>query len=59
LTIGGELNKLAANIGIGRNVAGIHWRSDGIDGFKLGEAVAINILRDSKTTLTKTSPAFS
>ena len=27
LTVGGELNKLATNIGTGRNWAGIHWRS--------------------------------
>jgi len=28
LTVGGELNKLATNIGQGRNWAGIHFRSD-------------------------------
>ncbi|MFW5435355.1 hypothetical protein, partial [Paenibacillus apiarius] len=26
-TIGGELNKLAANIALGRDTAGVHWRS--------------------------------
>ena len=46
LTVGGELNKLAANIAIGRNIAGVHWRSDGLEGNKLGEAVAISILED-------------
>src|SRR5215831_1467363 len=29
LTVGGELNKLAANVSIGRDIAGVHWRSDG------------------------------
>jgi hypothetical protein len=46
LTIGGELNKLAANIALGRDFAGVHWRSDGIEGLRLGEAVAIGILQD-------------
>jgi len=44
LTVGGELNKLAANISLGRDAAGIHWRSDGIEGLKLGEAVALSVL---------------
>ena len=46
LTVGGELNKLAANISIGRDFAGVHWRSDSIEGMLLGEEVAINVLRD-------------
>jgi hypothetical protein len=46
LTGGGELNKLASNIALGRDAAGVHWRSDGIEGTKLGEAVTIGILRD-------------
>jgi len=48
LTIGGELNKLAANISLGRDMAGVHWRSDGIEGLFLGEQVAIRILKDIK-----------
>lgn len=47
LTVGGELNKLALNIALGRDVAGVHWRSDGIEGLKLGEAAAISILTDA------------
>src|SRR5581483_4466870 len=31
LTVGGELNKLAFNIGIARVVGGIHWRSDVVE----------------------------
>lgn len=50
LTVGGELNKLAANISLGRDTAGIHWRSDGIEGLKLGEAAAIGILQDYRHT---------
>lgn len=44
LTIGGELNKVAANISIGRNMAGVHWRSDYTESVKLGERVALSIL---------------
>ena len=51
LTIGGELNKLASNISLGRDAAGVHWRSDGLSGLLLGEQVALALLRDIKTTL--------
>ncbi|MGB7440565.1 MAG: vanadium-dependent haloperoxidase [Coleofasciculaceae cyanobacterium] len=50
LTVGGELNKLAANISIGRNMAGVHWRTDYTESIKLGEAVAIGILQEQKAT---------
>jgi membrane-associated phospholipid phosphatase len=46
MTLTGELHKLAANIGIGRDFAGIHWRSDYEGALLLGEAVTISILRD-------------
>lgn len=48
LTVGGELNKLAANVSIGRDFAGVHWRSDSVEGMFLGEEIAINVLRDLK-----------
>jgi hypothetical protein len=46
MTIHGELNKLAANIATGRNIAGVHYRSDGDEGMKLGEKVAIQWFKD-------------
>jgi membrane-associated phospholipid phosphatase len=46
LTVGGEINKLAANVGFGRVFSGIHWRQDIIEGMLLGEQIAINFLRD-------------
>jgi hypothetical protein len=46
LTVGGEFNKLAFNIGMARVLAGIHWRSDVIEGNRLGQEVAIAILQD-------------
>ena len=36
LTVGGELNKLAANVALGRNAAGVHWRSEALDELLLG-----------------------
>ena len=59
LTVGGELNKLASNVGIGRNTAGVHWRSDATESLKLGEAVAISILRDQKACHNETFNGFS
>jgi len=49
LTVSGELNKLASNIAQGRNIAGVHWRTDASEAIKLGEAVAISVLRDQKS----------
>lgn len=48
LTVGGELNKLASNVATGRNIAGVHWRSDAMESLKLGEAIAISVMRDQK-----------
>jgi hypothetical protein len=48
MTLTGELHKLAANIGIGRDHAGIHWRSDYKEAVLLGEGVAISVLRDQR-----------
>jgi hypothetical protein len=44
LTIEGELNKIASNVALGRNIAGVHWRSDGTYSLRLGEQVAIDLL---------------
>ncbi|MDJ0804328.1 MAG: vanadium-dependent haloperoxidase [Desulfobacterales bacterium] len=46
LTLEGELNKLAANISIGRNMAGVHYFSDYYDSLRMGEAIAIGILEE-------------
>jgi membrane-associated phospholipid phosphatase len=46
LTVGGELNKLASNIAIARNIGGVHWRSDYTESVFLGEKVAIQLLED-------------
>jgi len=46
ITLVGELNKLASNVALGRNMAGVHYRSDGDEGILLGEQVAIKFLRE-------------
>ena len=53
LTLEGELNKLAANISIGRNMAGVHYFSDYYDSLRLGEEVAIGILEEQALTYPK------
>jgi hypothetical protein len=50
LTLRGELDKLATNVGMGRCFAGIHWRSDVEEGLRLGEEVAIRVLREIRLT---------
>jgi hypothetical protein len=59
LNVGGELNKLASNIAMGRDAAGVHYRSDGVEGIKLGETIALSILRDTATLYREVFPGFS
>jgi len=59
LTVGGELNKLASNVATGRNIGGIHWRSDGVESLKLGEAVALALLRDQRETFKEEFSGFT
>lgn len=59
LTVGNELNKLAANVGVGRNIAGVHWRSDYEASLKLGEQIAISILRDQQSCYNEIFTGFS
>ena len=46
LTVAGELNKLAFNIGLARCAGGIHWRSDVVEGNRLGQETSLSILDD-------------
>ncbi|HEX3186405.1 MAG TPA: vanadium-dependent haloperoxidase [Pyrinomonadaceae bacterium] len=59
LTVGGELNKIASNVAIGRNTAGVHWRSDATESHKLGEQIAIGILRDHRACYNEVFSGFS
>ena len=53
LTVEGELNKLAANIAIGRNWAGVHYYTDYIESMRMGEEIAIGLLEEQKLTYTE------
>lgn len=62
LTVEGELNKLAANISIGRDWAGVHFFTDYIESITMGEQIALGILEEQKLTygenFTMTIPLF-
>jgi len=46
MTVGGEINKLATNVALGRDWAGVHYRTDGTKGILLGEKVAMRYMGD-------------
>ncbi len=58
LTIKGEVEKLAFNVAMGRNFAGIHYRSDASAGIRLGEEVAISVLEDLVNTFNEDFAGF-
>lgn len=58
LTIGGEINKLAWNVAMGRNWAGVNYHSDIMAGLAIGEEAAICFLEDQVNTLSETFTAF-
>jgi hypothetical protein len=58
LTVGGEVNKLAFNVAMGRDFAGIHYRSDAEAGMRLGEDVAIAMLQDLVQAYTEDFTGF-
>ena len=45
MTIVGEMNKLASNMALGRDMAGVHYRADGDAGIQTGENFAIKYLQ--------------
>lgn len=59
ITLGGEMNKIAANVAIGRNHAGVHWRSDYAQSLMLGEAIAISVLRDQRAMYNERFSGFT
>jgi hypothetical protein len=56
LKVGDELNKVAANIAIGRNWAGVHYRSDYTESILLGEKIALGILQEQAACYHKKDP---
>jgi hypothetical protein len=50
LTLGNEIDKLANNIALGRDAAGVHYRSDSVRGLFVGEEQSLGLLRDYSRT---------
>ena len=46
ITVATELNKLGTNISVGRNIAGVHYFTDGRNGMWLGEQIAERYMAD-------------
>jgi membrane-associated phospholipid phosphatase len=59
LTAGNEIDKLASNVAVGRIPAGVHWRSDSIQGMLLGEQCSIAVLQDMRRTWNESFVGFS
>jgi hypothetical protein len=58
LTLGNEIDKLATNIALGRDAAGVHYRSDSIRGLFVGEQQALGLLRDYSRTYNERFDGF-
>jgi len=62
ITVEGELNKLAANISIGRDWAGVHFYTDYIESLRMGEKIALGMLEEQRLcyeeNFTMTIPLF-
>jgi hypothetical protein len=50
LTLGNEIDKLASNIALGRDAAGVHYRCDSVRGLLVGEQQALGLLQDYSLT---------
>lgn len=59
LTLGGELNKLVHNLSFGRDMSGVHWRADDVEGNAQGEEVALRILREERVTYPEPFTGFT
>jgi len=59
MTVNTELNKLAANIAIGRDWAGVHYRADGDIGMQLGEQAGIAFLQDLAASYVREKQSFA
>ena len=58
LTLGNEINKLANNIALGRDAAGVHYRSDSSNGLFVGEQQALGLLCDYSRTYNERFDGF-
>jgi hypothetical protein len=53
-----QFDKLASNIALGRDAAGVHYRSDSIRGLFVGEQQALGLLRDYSRTYNERFDGF-
>jgi hypothetical protein len=58
LNLGNEIDKLANNIALGRDAAGVHYRSDSVRGLFVGEQQALWLLRDYSRTYNERFDGF-
>jgi hypothetical protein len=58
LTVEHELNKIASNVATGRNIAGVHWRSDAYESLRIGQKVAISLLIEQSKIHNEADPFF-
>jgi len=58
LSLGNEIDKLASNIALGRDAAGVHYRSDSVRGLFVGEQQALGLLRDYSRTYNERFDGF-
>ena len=58
LTLGNEINKLASNIALGPDAAGVHFRSDSVNGLFVGEEQALGLLCDYSRTYNERFDGF-
>jgi len=58
VSLGNEIDKLAANIALGRDAAGVHCRSDSVRGLFVGEQQALGLLRDHSRTYNERFDGF-
>ena len=59
MTVGSELNKLAGNISMARNFAGVYWRSDYTQSVLLGEKIALYYLQECVNTFNEADVSFT
>jgi len=57
-TVGDEIDKLAFNVAMARNWAGIHYLSDDMAGLRLGEDVGLSVLQDLAQTFSEEFKGF-
>jgi hypothetical protein len=58
LTLGNEIDRLASNIALGRDAAGVHYRSDSVRGLYVGEQQELGLLRDYSRAYNKRFARF-